>query len=70
MRFALDTYRDVVSGDRNRMISALLTLALWFVAGAYTVSVLSSYTEQYETLAVSLLGGAVVSSVVAAVKLT
>lgn len=69
MRLALDTYRDVVSGDQERRIHALFTFALWFVAGAFVVSAVTFYIVPMESLAVSVFGGAVVSAFVAAIKL-
>jgi len=57
MKFALDTLREVIHGDRNRRIHAVLTFGLWFVAGAFLVSTAQFYFAPYETAAAPLVGG-------------
>ena len=68
MKLVLDTYRDVASGDRDRRVHALFTFALWFAAGGYVVSSLSEYVSFIEAGFPSIVGGVVVSAVVAFIK--
>ncbi len=70
MKFALDTYRDVMSGDRHRRVHALMTFGLWFIAGSFIISTVMDHVSQYESVAVAALGGTLVSGVVAAIKMT
>ncbi len=70
MKFALDTYRDVMSGDHRRRVHAVMTFGLWFIAGSFVVSTAMDYFSQYESVAVAAIGGTLVSGVVAAVKLS
>lgn len=68
VRFALDTFRGIVHGDRERRIQAALTFGLWFVAGAFVVSTLQYYFLPFEGTATALVGGLVVSTGMAAIK--
>lgn len=70
MKFALDTYRDVVSGDSQRRAHALITFGLWFTAGGFLTSVLSEYVSVLESFAGNLAGALVVSIFVAFVKVS
>ena len=69
MKFALDTYRDVVHGTPDRRFRAISTFALWFVAGAYVTSTLLVYVSLFEGLAAEMVGGAVIACCAAAIKL-
>lgn len=69
MKFALDTYRDIAHGTRERRIHAAWTFALWFVAGAYVTSTAMFYFAPVEGLVAEIVGGAVVAAAVAAIKL-
>ena len=70
MKFAFDTYRDVVSDDSVRRTNALFTFALWFAAGGYITSTILPYLPALEGTLPTVIGGLVVSGVVAALKIT
>ena len=70
MKFALDTFRDVVNGDKERRIHALLAFGLWFVAGAFLASTLQYYLLPAETASAPLVGGVIASLTAAAIKFT
>ena len=70
MKFAFDTYRDVVSDDSVRRTNALFTFALWFAAGGYITSTLLPYLPAIEGTLPTVVGGLVVSGMVAALKTT
>lgn len=70
VKFAFDTFHDLVHGNKERRIQALLTFGLWFCAGAFTVSTFQYYFLPHESAATAAIGGFLVSSVVAATKLS
>ena len=70
VKFALDTFRDVVNGDRDRRIHALLAFSLWFVAGAFLASTIQFYLFPAETAAASILGGVLASLTAAVIKVS
>lgn len=70
MKFAFDTYRDVVSDDSVRRTNALFTFALWFAAGGYITSTILPYLPAVEGTLPTVVGGLVVSGIVAALKTT
>lgn len=70
MKFAFDTYRDVVSDDSIRRTNALFTFALWFAAGGYITSTILPYLPAVEGTLPTVVGGIVVSGIVAALKTT
>ncbi len=70
MKFAFDTYRDVISDDRIRRTNALFTFALWFAAGGYITSTILPYLPALEGTLPTVVGGLVVSGIVAALKTT
>ena len=68
MKFALDTYRDVAQGTRDRKIHALFTFALWFAAGGYLFATLGEYFVPLASDTANFLGALAVSTVVSAIK--
>jgi uncharacterized membrane protein YraQ (UPF0718 family) len=70
MRFAMDTFRDIAFGTRDRRIHAIFTLGLWFVAGAFLASTVQYYVAPFESTAASVAGGALISAIAAALKLS
>lgn len=68
MKFAMDTYKDVLHGTRDRRIHALFTFGLWFAAGGYIFSSLGEYIEPLASNTASLVGAFLVSTIVAALK--
>lgn len=70
VRFALDTYREVVSGNKNRRIHALFTFGMWFIAGAFTVSCVTHYIPGEAGASPEIYGGIITSGLVAAIKIT
>jgi hypothetical protein len=70
MRFVLDTYRDVAFGGKQRRIHAVFTFLIWFAAGAYLFSSLGVYIEVLDGQHFSVMGGLIVSALVAAIKFT
>lgn len=68
MRFALNALREVATGTPERRKRALMTFALWFVAGAYITSTFTNYVLPHEGFLFEALGGAAVASLVAAIS--
>lgn len=70
MKFALDTFRDVVSGTPERRIQAILNFGLWFAVGAFVVSTAQYYLLPFESAVTPIVGGAAISIAAAALKLS
>jgi amino acid permease len=69
MKMVLETYKEIFSGNTDRKIHALFTLAIWFCAGAYLSSTLLFYILPYAGTGASMLGGLIVASIVATLEL-
>lgn len=70
MRFALDTVRDVIHGDSDRRIHALLAFGLWFVAGAFVASTGQFYLGAMESSLAPIIGGVVTAILAALIKVS
>ena len=65
MKLVLDTYMDVAFGTRRRQIHAMFTFLNLVRHGAFLVSVLSEYFDFLSSHTASIVGGVIMSAIVA-----